>query len=95
MYCVEGWEVWGKWEGVLIKDLLVGFPDILLIGMNIRQGLKKQFYILIIKVPAKKRPRFFCELHSICAICQRHERISITMIIPARLDPDLSQFRNA
>ena len=22
MYCVEGWEVWGKWEGVLIKDLL-------------------------------------------------------------------------
>ena len=22
MYCVEGWEVWGKWKGVLIKDLL-------------------------------------------------------------------------
>ena len=22
MYCVEGWEVWGVWKGVLIKDLL-------------------------------------------------------------------------
>jgi DMSO/TMAO reductase YedYZ molybdopterin-dependent catalytic subunit len=22
MYCVEGWEVWGNWKGVLIKDLL-------------------------------------------------------------------------
>ena len=22
MYCVEGWEVWGKWKGVSIKDLL-------------------------------------------------------------------------
>ncbi len=22
MYCVEGWEVWGVWEGVLVKDLL-------------------------------------------------------------------------
>ena len=22
MYCVEGWEVWGIWKGVLIKDLL-------------------------------------------------------------------------
>jgi DMSO/TMAO reductase YedYZ molybdopterin-dependent catalytic subunit len=22
MYCVEGWEVWGNWEGVRIKDLL-------------------------------------------------------------------------
>ena len=22
MYCVEGWEVWGVWRGVLIKDLL-------------------------------------------------------------------------
>jgi DMSO/TMAO reductase YedYZ molybdopterin-dependent catalytic subunit len=22
MYCVEGWEVWGKWKGVLIKDIL-------------------------------------------------------------------------
>jgi DMSO/TMAO reductase YedYZ molybdopterin-dependent catalytic subunit len=22
MYCVEGWEVWGTWKGVLIKDLL-------------------------------------------------------------------------
>lgn len=22
MYCVEGWEVWGVWEGILIKDLL-------------------------------------------------------------------------
>lgn len=22
MYCVEGWEVWGKWKGMLISDLL-------------------------------------------------------------------------
>jgi DMSO/TMAO reductase YedYZ molybdopterin-dependent catalytic subunit len=22
MYCVEGWEVWGVWKGVLVKDLL-------------------------------------------------------------------------
>ena len=22
MYCVEGWEVWGNWKGILIKDLL-------------------------------------------------------------------------
>ncbi len=22
MYCVEGWEVWGDWEGILINDLL-------------------------------------------------------------------------
>jgi DMSO/TMAO reductase YedYZ molybdopterin-dependent catalytic subunit len=22
MYCVEGWEVWGKWEGIMVKDLL-------------------------------------------------------------------------
>lgn len=22
MYCVEGWEVWGQWKGVLVKDLL-------------------------------------------------------------------------
>jgi DMSO/TMAO reductase YedYZ molybdopterin-dependent catalytic subunit len=22
MYCVEGWEVWGNWRGVLVKDLL-------------------------------------------------------------------------
>lgn len=22
MYCVEGWEVWGNWKGVLISDLL-------------------------------------------------------------------------
>lgn len=22
MYCVDGWEVWGAWEGVLVKDLL-------------------------------------------------------------------------
>jgi DMSO/TMAO reductase YedYZ molybdopterin-dependent catalytic subunit len=22
MYCVEGWEVWGNWKGVLVKDLL-------------------------------------------------------------------------
>ena len=22
MYCVDGWEVWGQWEGILIKDLL-------------------------------------------------------------------------
>lgn len=22
MYCVEGWEVWGNWKGVLINDLL-------------------------------------------------------------------------
>jgi len=22
MYCVDGWEVWGNWKGVLIKDLL-------------------------------------------------------------------------
>jgi DMSO/TMAO reductase YedYZ molybdopterin-dependent catalytic subunit len=22
MYCVEGWEVWGNWEGILVKDLL-------------------------------------------------------------------------
>jgi DMSO/TMAO reductase YedYZ molybdopterin-dependent catalytic subunit len=22
MYCVEGWEVWGDWKGILIKDLL-------------------------------------------------------------------------
>jgi DMSO/TMAO reductase YedYZ molybdopterin-dependent catalytic subunit len=22
MYCVEGWEVWGIWKGILIKDLL-------------------------------------------------------------------------
>lgn len=22
MYCVEGWEVWGVWKGVLIRDLL-------------------------------------------------------------------------
>lgn len=21
MYCVEGWEVWGNWKGILIKDL--------------------------------------------------------------------------
>ncbi len=23
MYCVEGWEVWGQWEGISIKSLLV------------------------------------------------------------------------
>jgi DMSO/TMAO reductase YedYZ molybdopterin-dependent catalytic subunit len=23
MYCVEGWEVWGKWKGMLVKDLLL------------------------------------------------------------------------
>jgi len=22
MYCVEGWEVWGNWEGIRVKDLL-------------------------------------------------------------------------
>jgi DMSO/TMAO reductase YedYZ molybdopterin-dependent catalytic subunit len=22
MYCVEGWEVWGAWKGILVKDLL-------------------------------------------------------------------------
>jgi DMSO/TMAO reductase YedYZ molybdopterin-dependent catalytic subunit len=22
MYCVEGWEVWGKWEGIQVEDLL-------------------------------------------------------------------------
>jgi DMSO/TMAO reductase YedYZ molybdopterin-dependent catalytic subunit len=22
MYCVEGWEVWGNWKGILIQDLL-------------------------------------------------------------------------
>jgi len=22
MYCVEGWEVWGNWKGILVKDLL-------------------------------------------------------------------------
>lgn len=22
MYCVEGWEVWGDWKGILVKDLL-------------------------------------------------------------------------
>lgn len=22
MYCVDGWEVWGSWEGILVKDLL-------------------------------------------------------------------------
>ena len=22
MYCVEGWEVWGVWKGILVKDLL-------------------------------------------------------------------------
>ena len=22
MYCVEGWEVWGNWKGILIKDLI-------------------------------------------------------------------------
>ncbi|MBC7187393.1 MAG: molybdopterin-dependent oxidoreductase [Calditrichaeota bacterium] len=22
LYCVEGWEVWGTWKGVLVKDLL-------------------------------------------------------------------------
>jgi DMSO/TMAO reductase YedYZ molybdopterin-dependent catalytic subunit len=22
MYCVEGWEVWGNWKGIMIKDLL-------------------------------------------------------------------------
>jgi DMSO/TMAO reductase YedYZ molybdopterin-dependent catalytic subunit len=22
MYCVEGWEVWGNWEGIKVKDLL-------------------------------------------------------------------------
>jgi DMSO/TMAO reductase YedYZ molybdopterin-dependent catalytic subunit len=22
MYCVEGWEVWGRWEGIIVKDLL-------------------------------------------------------------------------
>jgi DMSO/TMAO reductase YedYZ molybdopterin-dependent catalytic subunit len=22
MYCVEGWEVWGRWEGIRVKDLL-------------------------------------------------------------------------
>jgi DMSO/TMAO reductase YedYZ molybdopterin-dependent catalytic subunit len=22
MYCVEGWEVWGNWKGILIEDLL-------------------------------------------------------------------------
>jgi DMSO/TMAO reductase YedYZ molybdopterin-dependent catalytic subunit len=22
MYCVEGWEVWGRWKGILVKDLL-------------------------------------------------------------------------
>lgn len=22
MYCVEGWEVWGVWKGVLVKDIL-------------------------------------------------------------------------
>ena len=22
MYCVEGWEVWGSWEGIRVKDLL-------------------------------------------------------------------------
>jgi len=22
MYCVEGWEVWGKWEGIMVKDIL-------------------------------------------------------------------------
>lgn len=22
MYCVEGWEVWGSWKGILVKDLL-------------------------------------------------------------------------
>jgi DMSO/TMAO reductase YedYZ molybdopterin-dependent catalytic subunit len=22
MYCVDGWEVWGNWKGILVKDLL-------------------------------------------------------------------------
>jgi DMSO/TMAO reductase YedYZ molybdopterin-dependent catalytic subunit len=22
MYCVEGWEVWGRWEGIMVKNLL-------------------------------------------------------------------------
>ena len=22
MYCIEGWEVWGDWKGILVKDLL-------------------------------------------------------------------------
>jgi len=22
MYCVEGWEVWGQWKGILVKELL-------------------------------------------------------------------------
>jgi|GEM_PF-749711 len=22
MYCVEGWEVWGKWKGILVRELL-------------------------------------------------------------------------
>ncbi len=22
MYCIEGWEVWGVWKGILVKDLL-------------------------------------------------------------------------
>jgi len=22
MYCVEGWEVWGNWKGILVKDLM-------------------------------------------------------------------------
>jgi DMSO/TMAO reductase YedYZ molybdopterin-dependent catalytic subunit len=22
MYCVEGWEVWGNWKGILVKELL-------------------------------------------------------------------------
>ncbi|MCR4438477.1 MAG: molybdopterin-dependent oxidoreductase [bacterium] len=22
LYCVEGWEVWGNWKGILVKDLL-------------------------------------------------------------------------
>lgn len=22
MYCIEGWDVWGKWEGILVRDLL-------------------------------------------------------------------------
>jgi DMSO/TMAO reductase YedYZ molybdopterin-dependent catalytic subunit len=22
MYCIEGWEVWGNWKGILVKDLL-------------------------------------------------------------------------
>jgi DMSO/TMAO reductase YedYZ molybdopterin-dependent catalytic subunit len=22
MYCVEGWEVWGRWKGIMVKDLL-------------------------------------------------------------------------